>query len=1409
MASAVDNYLGGTAHRYKLAANTVFNTPGGFNPLTTSTGLPHVYEAYQSGSQVFSRVLHNKHALDIIGSHSNAKMRKDLVDIAFNDAHVTEQLRQIDWTADFYKGRGDYYKAAEEIRVNPRYARSHHATKRMGELSEMTNYDVAKVNLVEDLFNRSDFDLFAGNGTKHPVASAIPELLRGGHITDKEANALKLWTKLSSLRDKGIFKHTGDPDNVGSKGYGDWQKVLKRTQREYKESNWNLEQEMFQFAKDFNLKDPATYTSQAKIKSIEKLGAPKYITDSSPYINVKRGAGAFLDLARGITDSTTDLLGEVLPFKKQPFSHFGIRGNLKYVGQIVSVTAAAGLAYRTADTLIAANPLFEDTSLDDGLTGLGADVIAKARLGLSHVADLTGVTSAAKYLHGLAPKSESFVPGAFIGAIAGKMFGGGPLQAIKWAATGGIVNRLASPYLPDMTKSHEELEKIYSGKEMVPMFKSPTWLLGGTPWEGTKVEGYQPNWYVRAKSRWEESSTLYGGSLARLIHKPLPLLGTNIGEIIDPYYMERQHFFSRPYPVTGKPFAEVPVIGSILANTVGRIIKPQKTMHQEFLYNDLTDHGPDENAPFAISPPSYGAQKVMMRSKAPIRSTAGIANSGGEIILPPGKAWSETASEDFLYDMQSFAGLPGFIAGSVSQRIFGKETVIPTLEQAGRMASMSRSFYDKNLGGMGALTEPVRRLIDKPEYRQYGINPIPNMMPEWLGQQFTYGDPYEKILRGELRLPGEAYARTHTSLRRTMPARASMFGADEANMIQYFTGSMPPLLKKEFDILETGTEMHGQIQDHLAAEGLLVSAENLVIDVKNDITGHVDAIIRDGQGGKGRRALEIKTIESEAMMKMDGPKYQHVGQLNFYLRQLGLKKGSIMYVARDNPANVRTFEVNYSENRFQKDLRKLKAARAAAADMLESGAADEYGYSYSWLDRIKILADVAPSSKEFTEAKQIVQSQIAAGQYTQDEITEFKKALTIRQTRLRTYELYPDRFRGKLFTPDTQYNTQSINEDTKAAAEYSFPERVVGWIWEHFANSNNILSNKLFAVKDPIEHYKMTRLYGKEYKPWDEPISSWIEPYSRGLASKTNPLEGALSFGTGGFVFGGGAGAIAGGIGGALYGTAHGLFRWATGSTYIPNIIDDQRSINSYFDAAKYEKLGRLAALSDGVTKQSILEAQSSTLTAINSSENSTVANLFRATPYTEKPYIEAFLNERDPDRRKEILASVPADLGTALQNQWSKKDGKSETKFFVDSTSEDISRGKKSYAFNSQIMDPRIPLEDIKLKVVESRGYDAHEFGLGWNEQMLRVQNTFNRIQDINRNEYSRIPTADPQINSSQVRSAILNLVSSKGLKANVNVYINNGRSDENTVTIQIRRDRAQSVIRSLNNRKKYGYGN
>ncbi len=1354
-----------------------------------------IHAIKEATGQDVAALMRNGEFHSMLGKLSGATAFGDSFDVLYNARSLRDKLTDIEMKLGDEFGHWLNKRGIAEdvalIKADPTYAANHTTTKRLGHRMEMNPYDKVRLALVEDAFVDS-FNV--GDGIEHPVINAIPELLKKGAINEKQAKSLALFAKLSAFTNTGMYDRkngmspTGDILNAG-------RNILRRSHQ----LNWNIQQDIINYVK----------TSDFRSASVRDIGDIKVhdpnafvFKNNTAYASIQMNPMGFAkDWVETVFDNVNNMLHDtIFPFRKDPTKNLSIKGNAKYLFGGLAKIAAGAFAVKALDAVIAANPLFDDTALDAGIGGFLADNVARARLGQSRVFDALGFTGIAKHINGLMPGFTTTAPGAVIGSVVSRTLGGGMLGGFAWGAIG---NRILAPYLPDFTKDYQQLEDEYQGKSEVPIMKAPTWLLGATPWEGSKVIGYQPNWYVRIKSRWKETDTLYGSTFRKLLHEPLPFLGISIGDFVDPYYMERKHYFSRPYPETGEWGKEVPLVGPLIAGTLGRIFKPKKTMHQEFLTgpNDLSENS---TYPFAIQPPTVQEQEGMMAHDRGLRTMGGrSALMGSYVYGSDSKMWAHAAGEDFLNNIMDFTGLPGFLAKTAQGKLVNRPIVMPTLETAGRMASMSRSYYDMNLGGMGVFTEPVRRLIDKPDYRRYGLNPIPNMMPNWLPNEFLSGDPYAKIIRGELRLPGAAYQATH-KVKKTMPARSSMFGAPEEHIIQYFTGLLPPLLKEEYDILSTGTTMHEKIQDSLAAEGLLIQAEAVVYDVKNDISGHVDAIVRDGQGGKGRRALEIKSINQAAFDKLEGPKDQHIGQLNFYLKMLNLQKGTLMYVSRDNPANVKLFNINYSKTRYLKDLKKLQKSRQIAADMMKEGVDDKFGYAYSWLDRLNILADVGPASQEFKEAKYFVEQQIKYGMLTDAEITKYDKALKHRQARIRKYELYPNRFKGKILSPDHERQIQSINEDIKAGVEYTLPERVIGAAWETLTNSNTFLTNKLLAFKDPLEHYKMLQLYGKEYKPWDEVYNSFIDPALKGMAAQTGPLGGAYKFGMPAYMFLGNIGAVAGGLIGAGYGTVHGLYRHFSDSAYIPEQVKERRDIEQYFDEAKYERNRRMLELSSGLAAREYQDAMNATLTAFNQSGED-IANLFRATPYMEKPYISAWLGIKNKKERQEVLKYIPKELKQALKNQWNMLDQKDENQEYEKSSSEFIAGGGLKHKFDRSILDPSVRLEDIKLKTVEDAGFSAHDFGLGWNDQMYRMQDNYNKIRSAEiapAQEYS-----PPDINSGQVRQAIINMIHQRNYKGSAAVYVNEGANDINFLNITIRRDRSLTIINAMRNASQY-YG-
>lgn len=118
---------------------------------------------------------------------------------------------------------------------------------------------------------------------------------------------------------------------------------------------------------------------------------------------------------------------------------------------------------------------------------------------------------------------------------------------------------------------------------------------------------------------------------------------------------------------------------------------------------------------------------------------------------------------NLYYNTTEMAGYYGFL----SQTVTGEQQNAPKIADASEMTSMSRQFWDMNIGNLGGdANEIFRRFVPRDTNLGNNYNPIPNTMPSWMpgSDYFTdyqHGDPYTKIKNGEARLPGEGYERLY------------------------------------------------------------------------------------------------------------------------------------------------------------------------------------------------------------------------------------------------------------------------------------------------------------------------------------------------------------------------------------------------------------------------------------------------------------------------------------------------------------------------------------------------------------------------------------------------------------------------------------------------------------------------
>lgn len=141
---------------------------------------------------------------------------------------------------------------------------------------------------------------------------------------------------------------------------------------------------------------------------------------------------------------------------------------------------------------------------------------------------------------------------------------------------------LLSGVVPGGMGYREKREQLLEGE--VPVQQGRYWPLGITPFEGGKVMYYRPSYYRKMQAATTYTSDAFGSPIEKF------LFGYDFSPLrpFDPYRFEKEHYYDRPYPVTGEyftgPFGPVT---SILNATIGKVLKPKRTMHEEELVKSL------------------------------------------------------------------------------------------------------------------------------------------------------------------------------------------------------------------------------------------------------------------------------------------------------------------------------------------------------------------------------------------------------------------------------------------------------------------------------------------------------------------------------------------------------------------------------------------------------------------------------------------------------------------------------------------------------------------------------------------------------------------------------------------------------------------------------------------------------
>jgi hypothetical protein len=418
---------------------------------------------------------------------------------------------------------------------------------------------------------------------------------------------------------------------------------------------------------------------------------------------------------------------------------------------------------------------------------------------------------------------------------------------------------------------------------------------------------------------------------------------------------------------------------------------------------------------------------------------------------------------------------------------------------------------------------------------------------------------------------------------------------------------------------------------------------------------------------------------------------------------------------------------------------RLPGAAREIAFRLHSGSPGVYDA----VDRLMVLADVAPHSESYKHYRILVDSMLKSG--TVDEYWTNKIAKTTEHVKqkMQRYQTYSRKFDG--VSPQiTNLVGQAENEKNQEGIRtyYTMPEQAIGTAWEVFSHDvvsrlgitvpilGPMLANKMLPMRDELEGYLKREVYDTDEYDWTKPYTTMLRPMHEQLKA-TDPLSATMGGFVGGVLIGANPIAkIVMSTAGAMYFGAQSSMRAISSGQvsggYVPDYVVERRKMDEYFDNLEYMKLRRLEKEAKGAGMHDIArhfgDLKGRTVASLDFTLGAKqfVRDAIISLPSREKQLFTSSL-DAGAGRKKEILQYVPEYLKPVYQAAWAKQ---GDTDFsYADMRKGPDTRAAEYFTQHSMPdptwagFHPDVPMDAVRVKTMDSVwssvGSDVHRSGV------------------------------------------------------------------------------------------------
>lgn len=548
-------------------------------------------------------------------------------------------------------------------------------------------------------------------------------------------------------------------------------------------------------------------------------------------------------------------------------------------------------------------------------------------------------------------------------------------------------------------RSHSEYQEyLMYGDEEVRSGRG--WLTGARgAITGGRVVYSRPNFFRRWQSHWTEVAGVADAEHSWLPSLTHPLAPLN--RLLDPNWFEHEHRYDRPYSGAGwsnnPEFQQKGTYLGINTEPVG-----DTYARGSFGANLPTSMSGGGN-PYTLTGGDSGGGTGGNSWGGP---------GGGElpfgrinITLNKDRPW--TLAELSPFNMiaeraQALKAQAGLFGAVMKKLPLWPDVGTPFKRQKRSAATSSNQIlFGLQWGeGLGTAGEFFRRLIQSDYTSATDINDRPNNQPSFIPKYLRQGDPYMRLPGGIFNLPGEVYERVNPWVA-PLKVRGSAVGLSESEIIQKWLNPMDQTSADDGeDILAFGSRVHLLAQREAQKSGILVGAEVSIYDDVHNISGTMDAVL------KGRTGDEVVDFKTQGGKHWGTTPEHYIDQITSYMAMTGMQRGHLVFINRDNPAQMRTESFDFDPDRWNRILAKIEHARSVVQTMVAQGTISPFE-TYDILARIDILSKIAPDSAEFTDMIKYAES---SGGFSGFEKQVYKRALKRAESLRNPYRLYPNRF---------------------------------------------------------------------------------------------------------------------------------------------------------------------------------------------------------------------------------------------------------------------------------------------------------------------------------------------------------------------------------------------------------------